>query len=101
VSTILKFNLVLAGLFLVLLAIVFLIIFGWPASAQTSTRSFYDSNGSFAGQSFQHERSTSFSDRNGLYAGSSIRNSDGTTSFYDRSGHFTGSSIATSREPRR
>ena len=65
----------------------------------TTTRSFYDSHGSFAGQSFTRGNSTSFSDGQGRFSGSAIRNSNGTTSFYDGRGRFTGSSIDTG--PRR
>jgi len=62
-----------------------------------NTKSFYDSNGSFAGSSSATGRnSTSFSDRDGRFSGSSIRNSDGTTSLYDARGHFTGSVTNTS-----
>lgn len=67
-----------------------------PAQAEPSTsRSFYDRNGSFAGSSNTHGNSTSFSDRNGRFDGTTIRNSNGTSSFYDRNGHFTGSSSNT------
>jgi hypothetical protein len=67
---------------------------------QSSTsRSFYDSRGSFAGSAVTRGNSTSFTDRNGRFDGTAIRNSDGTTSFYDRNGHFTGSSTNTT--PRR
>ena len=72
------------------------------AFGQSSTsRSFYDRNGSFAGSATTYEqgRRDSFYDKSGRFSGSAIRNSDGTTSFYDRSGHFTGSSTNTS--PRR
>jgi hypothetical protein len=70
------------------------------AFGQSSTsRSFYDSRGSFAGSSVTRGNETSFSDRNGRFNGTAIRNSDGTTSFYDRNGHFTGSVINTT--PRR
>ena len=43
------------------------------AAAQTSTRSYYNSQGSFAGQSFQRGNSTSFSDGQGRFSGSAIR----------------------------
>ncbi len=70
------------------------------ALAEPSTsRSFYDRNGSFSGSSLTRGNSTSFTDRNGRFDGTAIRNSDGTTSFYDRNGHFTGSVINTT--PRR
>ena len=68
------------------------------AFGQSSTsRSFYDRNGSFAGSSVTHGNSTSVYDRNGRFDGTAIRNSDGTTSFYERSGHFTGSSTNTTQ----
>jgi hypothetical protein len=69
------------------------------AQAQQSSRSYYDSRGSFAGSSISRGNSTSVYDRNGRFDGSSIRNSDGTTSFYDARGRFTGSSTNTA--PRR
>jgi hypothetical protein len=70
-----------------------------PAAAQSSSRSFYNSNGSFSGSSVttpsgsstQGAGTSSFYDRNGHFSGSAIKNSDGTTSFYDGRGHFTGS----------
>jgi hypothetical protein len=57
----------------------------------SSSRSFCDRNGSFAGSSATRGNSTSFTGRNGRFDGTAIRNSDGTSSLYDRSGHFTGS----------
>jgi hypothetical protein len=71
-----------------------------PAAAQSTTRtqSFYNKNGSFAGQSFTHGNSTSYSDKSGSFSGSAIRHGN-STSFYDRNGHYTGSSINTG--PRR
>jgi hypothetical protein len=73
--------------------------FGGVAHAQSRrTQSFYDKNGSFAGQSFTYGKSTSFSDKNGSFAGSSIRHGN-STSHYDRNGSFVGSTIDTG--PRR
>jgi hypothetical protein len=69
-----------------------------PATAQTSTRSFYNERGSFAGQSFTRGNSTSFSDGKGRFSGSAIRHGN-STSFYDARGRYTGSVINTS--PRR
>jgi hypothetical protein len=69
------------------------------ASAQSTTRSFYNGSGSFAGSSVTRGNSTSFTDDRGSFAGSAIRNSNGTTSTYDRNGHFTGSAVNTG--PRR
>jgi hypothetical protein len=69
------------------------------ASAEPSTtRSFYNGSGSFAGQSFTRGNSTSFSDGQGRFSGSAIRHGN-STSFYDSRGRYTGSSIDTS--PRR
>ena len=78
-----------------------------PAAAQSSTRSFYDGRGSFAGSSVttppgsstQGAGTSSFYDRSGHFSGSAIRNSDGTTSLYDGRGHYTGS--ITNTGPRR
>ena len=63
---------------------------GAAAAESTTTRSFYDSHGSFAGQSFTRGNSTSFSDGQGRFSGSAIRNSNGTTSFYDGRGRSPG-----------
>ena len=65
----------------------------------STSRSFYDRNGSFAGSSVTRGNSTSFTDRNGRFDGSAIRNSDGTISFYDKSGHFIGSVTNTCPRP--
>ena len=65
------------------------------AKAQSTTRSFYDNRGSFAGSSVTRGNSTSFSDGQGRFSGSAIRHGN-STSFYDKSGHYTGSSINTS-----
>jgi hypothetical protein len=69
------------------------------AKAESSTsRSFYNERGSFAGSSISRGNSTSFYGSNGSFAGSAIRHGN-STSFYDGRGHFTGSSINTG--PRR
>lgn len=80
-------------------ALVAVLISASAAQAQSSSRSFYDKNGSFAGSSSTYNagKNTSAYDRNGSFAGSAIRNSNGTSSFYDKNGHFTGSSVNTSR----
>jgi hypothetical protein len=69
---------------------------GIGAHAQTApSRSYYDSNGHFAGSSSTsgtNGNTTTFTDRNGHFNGSAIRNSDGSRSFYDGRGHFSGSS---------
>jgi hypothetical protein len=69
------------------------------AAQQSTSRAFYDRNGSFAGSSVTTPRGpvqgsgmSSFYDGSGRFSGSAIHNRDGTTSFYDKSGHFTGSS---------
>jgi hypothetical protein len=68
------------------------------AHAQSSSRSFYDERGSFAGSSVSRSKSTSFYDSAGRFSGSAIRYGN-STSFYDGRGRFTGSSINTG--PRR
>lgn len=71
------------------------------AAQSTTTKSFYDNRGSFAGgiiwngQSWTRGNATSSSDGRGR---SSIRHGKW-TSFYDARGRYTGSSITTS--PRR
>jgi hypothetical protein len=67
-------------------------LFIYAASAQTSQRSFYDRNGSFAGSMSTHDNTASVYDRNGHFSGNAFRNSDGTTSYYDGRGRFSGSS---------
>jgi hypothetical protein len=73
-------------------AFVLLALLGTAAEAQQ--RTFYDSNGRYAGQSSTYNggRNSSFTDSNGRFAGSATRNSDGTTTFYDRNGRYAGSS---------
>jgi opacity protein-like surface antigen len=74
------------------------------AAAQTSTRSFYDNRGSFAGgivwngQSWTRGNTTSFSNGRGQLSGFAIRHGN-STSFYDGRGRYIGSGINTS--PRR
>jgi hypothetical protein len=69
------------------------------AQAQTSsTRWFYNGNGSFVGSAVRRGKSTSFYDSQGRFSGSSISYGR-STSFYDGRGRFTGSVIDTS--PRR
>jgi hypothetical protein len=64
------------------------------ASVSAQQRTFYDSNGRYAGQASTYNggRNSSFTDSNGRFAGSATRNSDGTTTFYDRNGRYAGSS---------
>jgi hypothetical protein len=64
------------------------------AGAQSSSRSFYDGRGSFAGSSISRGNSTSFYNGSGSFAGSAIRHGN-STSFYDGRGRYTGSSINT------
>jgi hypothetical protein len=68
------------------------------ANAESTTRSFYNDNGSFAGNSVTRGNSTSFYDSRGSFAGTSIRHGN-QTSTYDGRGHYTGSIIHTG--PRR
>lgn len=66
------------------------------ANAQSTTRSFYDNRGSFAGSSVTRGNSTSFSDGRGRFSGSAIWHGN-SMSFYDRSGRYTGSVTNTSQ----
>ena len=59
-------------------------------------RSFYGSNGSYAGSSITRNGHTTFTDGGGRYVGSSIR-SGRTTTIYDRTGSRTGSIARTGR----
>jgi hypothetical protein len=52
---------------LCLIAAIALAAVSSSALAQSSTRSFYDRNGSFAGQSFTYGNQTSFSDSRGRF----------------------------------
>jgi len=81
-----------------LAAAIALALIGQAEAQSTTTRSFYDRNGSFAGQSFTYGRSTSYSDRTGSYSGSSIRHGN-STSFYNKNGSYIGSTVNTG--PRR
>jgi cell division protein FtsI/penicillin-binding protein 2 len=81
-----------------LLAIAVAMWFISAVRAEPSTsRSYYDQRGSFAGSSVTRGNQTTFTDRNGRFDGTAIKNSDGTTSFYDKSGRFTGSSTNTTQ----
>jgi hypothetical protein len=66
------------------------------AHAQSTSRSFYNERGSFAGSSITRGKSSSFYDSQGRFSGSTIKHGN-STSFYDGRGRFTGSSINTSR----
>jgi hypothetical protein len=81
---------------LIIIAIAFLPSVAYAQSS--TTRSFYDNRGSFAGQSVTRGNTTSFSDGRGRFSGSAIRHGN-STSFYDRSGRYTGS--VTNTSPRR
>jgi hypothetical protein len=70
---------------------------GMAVAEPSSSKSFYDQRGSFAGSSVERGNTTTFTDRNGRFDGTAIRNSDGTTSLYDRNGHFVGSSRHTTQ----
>ena len=69
-----------------------------PAAAQSSSHSFYDGQGRYAGQETTRRSSTSYSDGQGRFAGSSMRHGNSTT-FFDRQGRYSGSVVDTS--PRR
>jgi hypothetical protein len=75
-------------------AFALLALLGTCAAASAQQRTYYDSNGRFAGQSSTYNagRNTSYSDSRGRFAGSATRNSDGTTTYYDSNGRFAGSS---------
>ena len=75
------------------ITLIALAAFTATAAAQSTTRSFYNERGSFAGQSVTRGNSTSFSDGQGRFSGSAIRHGN-STSFYDKSD--TGSYINTS-----
>jgi hypothetical protein len=72
------------------------------AAQQSTTRSFYDQRGSFAGSSVTTPRgqvqgsgTSSFYGADGHFTGSAIHNRDGTTNLYDARGRFMGSSTNT------
>ena len=75
-----------------------IVMFASAGRAQSTTRSFYDGSGSFAGSSVTRGNSSSFYGSNGSFAGSSVRQGKW-TNFFDGQGRYTGSSIGTS--PRR
>jgi uncharacterized membrane protein len=61
------------------------------AHAQTSSRSFYDSQGRFSGSTITTPRGDSSSyDRSGQFQGSAIKRDDGSTTFFDRQGRYIG-----------
>jgi hypothetical protein len=71
------------------------------ASAQstiTTSKSFYDKNGSFAGTAQQRGNSSSYYDGQGRFNGSSVQHGN-QTSYYDKNGSYSGSTINTG--PRR
>jgi hypothetical protein len=69
---------------------------GRAAAQSSTTRSYYNDRGSFAGSSVQRGKATAFYDGQGRFSGSAIKHGN-STSFYDGRGRFTGSSINTSR----
>jgi hypothetical protein len=76
-----------------LIAIALVIPLASPAQAQTSSRSFYDSQGRFSGSVITTPRGDSSSsyDARGHFQGSAIKRPDGSTTFYDRNGRYLGS----------
>jgi hypothetical protein len=78
--------------------LLFWLLATFAGAAHAQTRSFYDSQGRFAGSSTSRGNSRSFYDHQGSFAGSATRQGN-TSSFYDQQGRFTGSSINTG--PRR
>ena len=60
------------GLLVLAFLVWLLITFARTAQAQSTTRSFYDGRGSFAGSSVRHGKWTNFYDRQGRYSGTVI-----------------------------
>ena len=69
-----------------------------PAKAESVSKSFYNSNGSFAGSSIRRGNSGSYYDGAGRFSGSSVTRGN-STSYYDNAGRYSGSTI--DRGPRR
>src|SRR5262249_48568329 len=83
---------------LVMFAAALLVLVAEPASAaQSTTPSFYDGNGGYAGSFVTQGNNTSFYS-NGHFVGRAVRNNDGTTSFFEPSGHLTGNSPVQKRK---
>jgi uncharacterized membrane protein len=77
---------------LALIAALLLALASTTAHAQTSSRSFYDSQGRFSGSTITTPRGDSSSfDRSGHFQGSASRRPDGSISIYDSNGHYLGS----------
>lgn len=68
------------------------------AHAQSTTRSYYGSNGSFAGSSTTRGNSSTYYGPNGQFEGTAIRRGSSST-YYDGQGRYLGSSTSTG--PRR
>ena len=86
---------------LLLWGILFWVLATFASAGQaqsTTTRSFYNSSGSFAGSSTTRGTSSSFYNGSGAFAGSATRQGKW-TNFYDSQGRYSGTSIGTS--PRR
>jgi hypothetical protein len=78
-----------------LLALALVVWFIATAHAEPSaSRSFYDSQGRFAGSSIARGSSLSFYNARGGFAGSSLRIGRSTT-FYDRQGRYSGTVVNT------
>jgi hypothetical protein len=75
-----------------------IVMFASAGRAQSTTRSYYNSSGSFAGSSTTRGNTSSFYNNQGGFAGSAVRHGS-STSFYDGQGRYSGSSVGTS--PRR
>jgi hypothetical protein len=87
-------GIIAVGILFTVIAVLFVShAYAQTSQSQTSQqRSFYDSNGSFAGSTSTYGNTTSIYDGRGHFSGNAFRNSDGSTSFYDGRGHFSGSS---------
>ena len=64
------------------------------ARAESVSKSFYNSNGSFAGSSIQRGNSGSYYDGRGSFSGSSVTRGN-STSYFDHAGRYSGSTTVT------
>ena len=71
---------------------------GAARAQSTTTRSFYNSSGSFTGSSVTRGTTSNFYGDNGAFSGSATRQGKW-TNYYDAQGRYSGTSIGTS--PRR
>jgi hypothetical protein len=79
--------------FLAAMLLVFAILLGMVrASAETQTRTFFNSKGQEVGRSVTHGKATTFSNERGQNTGRAERRPDGTTNFYDSAGRLVGRS---------